>query len=67
MRIARSRTSGENFEDFLIVAPCSIEGASTNTGTAQADGPDQDLGMVVHPVVSIFGGCDDSGAGALPE
>jgi len=28
MRTARSMTSGENFGDFLIMAPFSIEGAS---------------------------------------
>lgn len=32
MRTARSWTSGENFGDFLMLAPFSIEGASSNAG-----------------------------------
>jgi ribosomal protein S18 acetylase RimI-like enzyme len=32
MRTARSWTSGENFGDFLMMAPFSIEGASSKTG-----------------------------------
>ncbi len=32
IRIARSITSGENFGEFLILAPFSIEGASSRTG-----------------------------------
>ena len=32
MRTARSITSGENFGDFLIMAPFSIEGASSKSG-----------------------------------
>jgi hypothetical protein len=32
MRTARSITSGENFGDFLMMAPFSIEGASSKTG-----------------------------------
>jgi hypothetical protein len=32
MRTARSCTSGENFGDFLIMAPFSIEGASSKCG-----------------------------------
>jgi hypothetical protein len=35
MRTARSATSGENFGDFLIMAPFSIEGASTKSGAVQ--------------------------------
>jgi DNA replication protein DnaC len=38
MRTARSMTSGENFGDFLIVAPFSIEGASSKSGAVQAEG-----------------------------
>ena len=37
MRTARSITSGENFGDFLILAPFSIEGASSKAGAVQAD------------------------------
>jgi hypothetical protein len=37
MRTARSITSGENFGDFLIRAPFSIEGASSNSGAVQID------------------------------
>jgi hypothetical protein len=36
MRTARSATSGENFGDFLIMAPFSIEGASTKSGAVQS-------------------------------
>jgi hypothetical protein len=32
---ARSITSGENFGDFLIMAPLSIEGASSKGGAVQ--------------------------------
>ena len=32
MRTARSKTSGENFGDFLIMAPFSIDGASSKSG-----------------------------------
>jgi len=32
MRTARSITSGENFGDFLILAPFSREGASSKSG-----------------------------------
>jgi hypothetical protein len=32
MRTARSWTSGENFGDFLMLAPFSIEGASSKSG-----------------------------------
>jgi hypothetical protein len=32
MRTARSITSGENFGDFLMLAPFSIEGASSKGG-----------------------------------
>src|SRR4051812_45691103 len=32
MRTARSTTSGENFGDFLMSAPFSIEGASSKSG-----------------------------------
>jgi hypothetical protein len=32
MRTARSRISGENFGDFLILAPFSSEGASSKPG-----------------------------------
>jgi hypothetical protein len=35
MRTARSITSGENFGDFLMVAPFSIEGASSKDGAVQ--------------------------------
>jgi hypothetical protein len=35
MRTARSITSGENFGDFLMLAPFSIEGASSKTGAVQ--------------------------------
>jgi hypothetical protein len=35
MRTARSITSGENFGDFLMLAPFSIEGASSNPGAVQ--------------------------------
>ena len=35
MRTARSATSGENFGDFLILAPFSIEGASSKSGAVQ--------------------------------
>jgi hypothetical protein len=35
MRTARSITSGENFGDFLILAPFSIEGASSKSGAVQ--------------------------------
>jgi hypothetical protein len=37
MRTARSITSGENFGDFLILAPFSIEGASSKGGAVQID------------------------------
>ena len=36
MRTARSRISGENFGDFLILAPFSSEGASAKPGAVQA-------------------------------
>ncbi|MEJ8852682.1 hypothetical protein, partial [Variovorax rhizosphaerae] len=36
MRTARSMTSGENFGDFLILAPFSIEGASSKSGAVQS-------------------------------
>ncbi|MEJ8859814.1 hypothetical protein WKW79_35045, partial [Variovorax robiniae] len=36
MRTARSMTSGENFGDFLILAPFSIEGASSKAGAVQS-------------------------------
>jgi hypothetical protein len=36
MRTARSCTSGENFGDFLIMAPFSIEGASSKCGAVQS-------------------------------
>jgi hypothetical protein len=35
MRTARSITSGENFGDFRILAPLSIEGASSRAGAVQ--------------------------------
>jgi hypothetical protein len=35
MRTARSTTSGENFGDFLMMAPFSIEGASSKAGAVQ--------------------------------
>ena len=35
MRTARSITSGENFGDFLIMAPFSIDGASSKCGAVQ--------------------------------
>jgi hypothetical protein len=35
MRTARSWTSGENFGDFLMWAPFSIEGASSKFGAVQ--------------------------------
>jgi predicted nucleic-acid-binding protein len=35
MRTARSWTSGENFGDFLMLAPFSIEGASSKSGAVQ--------------------------------
>ena len=35
MRTARSRISGENFADFLILAPFSSEGASAKPGAVQ--------------------------------
>ena len=35
MRTARSWTSGEYFGDFLMLAPFSIEGASSNSGAVQ--------------------------------
>ena len=35
MRTARSRISGENFGDFLILAPFSSEGASAKPGAVQ--------------------------------
>jgi hypothetical protein len=35
MRTARSITSGENFGDFLMLAPFSIEGASSEVGAVQ--------------------------------
>jgi hypothetical protein len=35
MRTARSITSGENFGDFLMLAPFSIEGASSRSGAVQ--------------------------------
>jgi transposase len=35
MRTARSITSGENFGDFRILAPFSIEGASSKAGAVQ--------------------------------
>jgi hypothetical protein len=35
MRTARSITSGENFGDFLMTAPFSIEGASSKSGAVQ--------------------------------
>ncbi|MCZ8177015.1 MAG: hypothetical protein O9343_17715, partial [Burkholderiaceae bacterium] len=38
MRTARSITSGENFGDFLILAPFSIEGASSKSGAVQLVG-----------------------------
>src|SRR5438552_11948561 len=37
MRTARSCTSGENFGDFLMLAPFSIEGASSKSGAVQVD------------------------------
>jgi hypothetical protein len=37
MRTARSITSGENFGDFLILAPFSIERASSNSGAVQVN------------------------------
>jgi hypothetical protein len=38
IRTARSITSGENFGDFLIMAPFSIEGASSNCGAVHITG-----------------------------
>jgi hypothetical protein len=38
IRTARSITSGENFGDFLIMAPFSIEGASSNCGAVHIGG-----------------------------
>ena len=39
MRTARSRISGENFGDFLILAPFSSEGASAKPGAVHREGP----------------------------
>jgi hypothetical protein len=39
MRTARSITSGENFGDFLMLAPFSSEGASSKCGAVQGAGP----------------------------
>ena len=38
MRIARSITSTENFGDFLMLAPFSIEGASSKPGAIHSRG-----------------------------
>jgi len=37
MRTARSITSGENFGDFLILAPFSREGASSKSGAVHCN------------------------------
>jgi hypothetical protein len=39
MRTARSWTSGENFGDVLMLAPFSIEGASSKSGAVHRPGP----------------------------
>ncbi len=41
MRTARSITSGENFGDFLMLAPFSIVGASSESGAVHPDSLDQ--------------------------
>jgi hypothetical protein len=48
MRTARSITSGENFGDFLMLAPFSIEGASSNPGAVQYSACMRSIGTFVR-------------------
>jgi hypothetical protein len=56
MRTARSTTSGENFGDFLILAPFSIEGASSKDGAVH---------ILVLGVVSLFADMTYEGARSI--
>jgi hypothetical protein len=61
MRTARSWTSGENFGDFLMLAPFSIEGASSKTGAVQR----RSFDLLVMKVLALLQDTDPPLAGAL--
>jgi hypothetical protein len=53
MRTARSITSGENFGDFLIMAPFSIEGASSKAGAVQGAAERIPLNGGINDIVAV--------------
>ena len=54
MRTARSRISGENFGDFLILAPFSSEGASAKPGAVQIGSALREMALKVEEETALI-------------
>jgi hypothetical protein len=54
MRTARSRISGENFGDFLILAPFSSEGASAKPGAVHSLSFDENIESALFGLTTFY-------------